>query len=365
MKKILFYIAQEYYWTSLKPVYNAFARDGNYQLSIHVDKNSKRYFYLFLISQQAKIEQKYLDNGYRITRETSDFDAVFCGAQIKNPERFGDALLCNVDHGPGIKTLRYRHFLKQPDTKYICFLEGDYRLDKFRKYGLDKIEELYGVGLPKLDNFFNGFFDRQKLIEEFDLDPDKKIILYAPSYKPTSIFMIGEQIVALSTKYNVIVKLHPYSWSGKYAPHAQHRLFERLVQKYPQLHLVSEDKHDIMPYMFVADTLISDGSSVINEFLALGRCGIIFDLPDDELAHHDGQPLLEDKSSEWLKESFIHINSTQELNSAVEDALHPSAKRLENIQKDKAYIFLYTDGLSAIRVKEITDQLLVTKEEID
>ena len=326
-----------------------------------IGKNSKRFLGAVLVSQRGKLERKYTNLGYKITRETKGFDAVFCGAQIKNPDRFGDALLCNVDHGPGIKTLRYRHFLKQADTKYICFLEGQYRVNKFKKYGLDKIEEIYDVGLPKLDIFFNGHFNREGLVTSFNLNPAKKTILYAPSYKPTSIFIIGKQITRLSEKYNVIVKLHPYSWSGKYAPHSQHILFEKLAKKYPNMYLVSQDKHDIMPFMFVADTMISDGSSVINEFLSLERCGIIVDLDDDSLAHHDGQPLLEDKSSEGLKDSFLHISSADELETAVREALNPSEQRMANIKKDKQFIFSYTDGFSARRVKEKTEELLKNK----
>jgi len=173
--------------------------------------------------------------------------------------------------------------------------------------------------------------------------------------------MIGGQVAGLSDRYNVIVKLHPYSWSGKYAPHSQHLIFEKLALKYPDMYLVPQDKHDIMPFMFAADTMISDGSSVINEFLSLERCGIIVDLDDDSLAHHDGQPLLEDKSSEWLKDSFLHISSADELESAVSEALNPSAQRMAYIKKDKQYIFSYTDGFSAKRVKEKTEELLNNK----
>lgn len=362
MKKILFYLAQEYYWPSLRPVYDAFAEDAEFELQLMIERQSKRYLGIIPSPQRKNIEEKFRRRGFRLTRRCSGYDAVFCGAQIRKPQRFGNALLCNLDHGPGIKTLRYRHFLKQPHTKYLCFLEGPYRVEKFKKYGLDKIEEIYDVGLPKLDVFFNGFFDKEKLISELGLDPAKKTLLYAPSYKPTSIFMMGGQIAALSAKYNVLVKLHPYSWSGKYAPHSQHTLFEKLARKYPGLNLVPEEKHDIMPYMFVADAMISDGSSVINEFLSLERCGIIIDLPDDEQKHRDGQPLLEDKSSEWLKDSFIHLTEAAGLGQAVEQALHPSEERKRQLKKDKQYIFSHTDGLSAQRVKEIILRRLNKKE---
>ena len=176
-------------------------------------------------------------------------------------------------------------------------------------------------------------------------------MLYAPSYKPTSIFTIGEDVMKLSKTYNVIIKLHPYSWGGKYASHSQHRFFEKRMNDYPNAHLVGQEEHNILPYMFVSDTMISDGSSVINEFLSLGRCGIIFDLPEE--THRDGTPLLENKSSEWLKDSFVHINKNDDLFDAVEAAINPDEERKQYLLNDKQYIFSYTDGKSAYRVKEI------------
>lgn len=281
---------------------------------------------------------------------------------MKNPAKFAGAILCNVDHGPGIKTLRYRHLMKQKNTHYVCFLEGKYRVDKFKKYGLDKIHTIFETGLPKLDVFFDGRFDREKLLSDYHLDPEKKTVLYAPSYKPTSIFSIGERVCELSQKYNLLIKLHPYSWGGKYAPHSQHTFFEKMKNRYSGMHLVGKDDHNILPYMFIADTMISDGSSVINEFLALNRCGIIVDLP--EQTHKDGVSLLENNSKEWLRDSFIHIDPQSEnIFEAVEKALCPDSRRLENIYRDKNYIFSYTDGKSAERVKRITEKLLLGEKE--
>jgi CDP-glycerol glycerophosphotransferase (TagB/SpsB family) len=342
----------------LEPVYWAFQDDDRYQLSVLVGKDKKRVGHILLLSQRKRIENTLRVRGYSVTDQTEGFDGVFCGAQVKNPERFGDAKLFNLDHGPGIKTLRYRHLLRQKSTKYYCFVEGQYRIDKFKKYGLDKIHDVYDTGLPKLDQFFDGYYDRQQLHMEFGLDSDKKTVLYAPSYKPTSIFLVGDKLRTLCDDYNVIVKLHPYSWSGKYASRSHHRLFETLVREEPRIHLAGPNAYDIRPYMFVADTMISDGSSVINEFLALERCGIIIDLPDEK--HHDGTSLLEEQNAEWLRDSFIHIAPDDDLKQAVDAAIEPSAQRMRAIIRDKQFIFSYTDGQSAQRVKQIVERILFT-----
>ena len=124
MVKILFDIAQDYYWESLKPIYDIYAEEGHHELYVRVGKNQRRVGSIFLVSDKRKLEQKYRVMGYNITDETHGFDVVFLGAQARNPERFGSAVLVNVDHGPGIKTLRYRHLLKQKNVCYHCFVSS-------------------------------------------------------------------------------------------------------------------------------------------------------------------------------------------------------------------------------------------------
>jgi hypothetical protein len=356
--KILFELVQEYYWPAMEPIYNVLAQDYTYDLFLKIGPNHKRFLGIFLLSQKYRIEEKFRRDGFQITDEYTGFDAVICGDTLPHPKKYGKAILCNVDHGPCFKTLRYRNLLKQPDTKYVVFAEGTYRIQKLKEYNLDKKEIIRAVGLPKLDPFFTGRYSRDEIISRHKLDPKKKIVLYAPTYKPTSIFQVAQTIHKLTDDYNVVVKLHPYSWSCKYAPHSQHRIFERIAEKHPGLCLVSKETHDIMPYLFAADTMISEASSVINEFLSLERCGIIYDLEDEKLKHSDGTPLLEEKTTEWLKDSFVHLSKPEELCSAVEEALFPSEERKKNLKRDKEYIYSYTDGTSSLRVKQVIEELL-------
>ncbi len=356
--KILFEVVQEYYWPAMEHIYNVLAKDDKYDLYLKIGPNHKRFLGIFLFSQKSKIEEKFRQKNFRITDDCSGFDVVICGDTLPQPKKYGKAILCNVDHGPCFKTLRYRNLLKQPDSQYVVFAEGKYRVEKLKEYGLDKKEIVRDVGLPKLDPFFTGGYKREEIVSRHKLDPEKKIVLYAPTYKPTSIFQVAKTIHNLTDKYNVIVKLHPYSWSGKYAPHSQHRVFERLAEKHNGLCLVSKNIHDIMPYLFAADTMISEASSVINEFLALERCGIIYDLQDEKLKHSDGKPLLEEKTTEWLKDSFVHLSKPEELEAAVKEALFPSEERKKNLKRDKEYIYSYTDGKSSLRVKEVIEELL-------
>ncbi|MDG5813629.1 CDP-glycerol glycerophosphotransferase family protein [Chitinispirillales bacterium ANBcel5] len=314
-----------------------------------------------LLVAKKEIEASFIKDGYKITEKRSGYDVVISGDTLKEPQAYGDALLCNVDHGPGIKTLRYRNFLRQKDTRYVVFVEGRYRIEKFKKYGLDKKHTFIDVGLPKHDPLLSGAFSREEIIQQYGLDPEKKIVVYAPSYKPTSIFMIGDKLLQLLNDYNVLVKLHPYSWAGKYASHSQHRFFEKMCSKDHRLQLVPAHEHNMLPYLWAADTMISEGSSVINEFLALERCGIIVNLPDENLRHSDGQPHLEENSREWLKGSFVHLENPDQLLKAVETALNPDTERIKKIKEDREFLYTHVDGKASKRLKKAVEELLEQK----
>jgi hypothetical protein len=358
MPRILFDVVQEYYWPAMEPLWKVMSGDPSYELCVRVGENYARRFGVFLLPQKRQIEEAYRRRGFKVTDDPAGFDAVICGDTLPDPGRYGDALLCNVDHGPCFKTLRYRNLLKQPDVRYVVFAEGRYRMERLADYGLDAKETVVDVGLPKLDPFFWGWYKRETIERRYGLDPARKTVLYAPTYKPTSLFLVGERILDLVGEFNVIVKLHPYSWNGRYAPHSQHRLYERLAKSDPRLKLVPEGDHNIMPYLFAADVLISEASSVINEFLALERCGVIFDLKDEKLKHTDGEPLLAEQTGLWLKDSFVHIDKAGDLLRAVREAAAPSEERRRGLKRDKEYIYSSTDGTSSQKAKAAIERLL-------
>ena len=151
------------------------------------------------------------------------------------------------------------------------------------------------VGLPKLDGIFQGrYADRAGFLSSRGLDTAKPTVLFAPTYKPTCMYDVKDVVFeATKDRCNLVVKLHHYSWMGKYAPHEQHRIFERRVRQYPHATLVPMEEYNIVPWMAAADTLLSEASSTVFDFLALGKTGIIYDLPGDphfgpaDALHHE------------------------------------------------------------------------------
>jgi len=363
MVKVLFDLKKEYYFNSLYPLYKEMSKDPKYDIKFRIGKDQKRFLGIFLISRKKRIAENLVQQGYDITDETAGFDIIVSGDALRNPEKYGDVIRIHLDHGVGIKTLRIRNIVKQKDYRYHVFLEGQYWYDYIKSLKWENKADFYITGIPKLDPFFwKDHFDNNALLKSMNLDPDKKTILYAPSYKPSCIEYIKGKIADLVPEYNLIVKLHPYSWGGKYASHSQHKFYENLAEKHKEVYLIREDEFDIYPYLYLADTMISDTSSVINEFLALGKFGIIYVLPYEKLNHSDGMPVLSVDPKEWLAGAFPHMHSPDDLLPAVEKALKPTDEMKQKLMEYKDYFFTGLDGKSGMRVKEAIDKMVKEKD---
>jgi CDP-glycerol glycerophosphotransferase (TagB/SpsB family) len=101
------------------------------------------------------------------------------------------------------------------------------------------------------------------------LDPDKKTIIYAPTFYPSSLERFPKNFPEDFQEFNIIIKPHYFSQSKeKYS--GQQKLLEGW-SKYDNVYLARVDDYSLVPFMVVADLLISDTSSAIIEFSALDK----------------------------------------------------------------------------------------------
>ena len=317
----------------------------------------KRYLFLDL-PYRNRIIDKWKKLGYRFTKETQGFDIVISGDTLRNSQDYGKTLLIFLNHGTGIKNILYRNLARVPNDKYQIFVEGQHRVDSLLNSPSLGKNEVHLIGLPKLDFYFQGRYDdKSKLLKKWNLDPDKKTILFAPTYKPTCLYKVKNDIFEQTKNYNLIIKLHPYSWMGKYAPHKQHRIYERRVKKYPHAVLLPFDEFNIVPYYALADTVMSEASSTVFDFLAFKKHGIIFDLPCDRLSHSDGEALLEIDNREFLKGAFIHIDSGKQIKEAIEQSIDPTIGMIEKANEYRQRYFYKPDGKSSERFIKKMEEL--------
>ncbi len=330
--------------------------DERYDIWFSLDMEKKRYF-IFDIPYRSKIIDEWKQLGYRFTEETRGFDIVIAGDTLRNSKDYGKTMLIFLNHGTGIKNILYRNLARVPNDKYQIFVEGEHRVESLmNSLALGK-NEVHLVGLPKLDFYYQGRFNREDVLLKWRLNPDKKTVLFAPTYKPTCLYEVKDNIFEQTVDYNLIVKLHPYSWMGKYAPHRQHRIYERRVKKYPHAVLLPFNEYNIVPYYAGADVVISEASSTVFDFLALKKYGIIYDLPCDRLKHSDGEALLEIDNREFLKGAFLHIESGEQINEAVEQSLHPTKEMIQDADKYRKKLFYKLNGKATERFVKKMEEL--------
>ena len=356
--KLLFKVGYVYHKAAFDPVIELLINNDKYDVSFSLEYERKRFLF-FDFPYRAPIIEKWRKLGYKFTEQKAGFDVVISGDAIRDAENYGKTLICFLNHGTGIKNILYRNLASVPGHKYQIFVEGQHRVDSLLNSQVLGDSEIHLIGLPKLDFYFQGRYnDKEQLLCKWGLDPAKPTVLFAPTYKPTCMYQIKDDIFKQTRDYNLIIKLHSYSWMGKYAPHRQHRIYERRVKKYTHSVLLPFNEYNIVPYYAAADTIISEASSTVFDFLALGKTGIVFDLPCDKLKHSDGQPLLEIDNREFLKGAFVHVDSGDKLGEAIDQALHPTPEMKAAADSYRERLFYGLDGRASDRMVAKIEQLL-------
>jgi glycosyltransferase involved in cell wall biosynthesis len=156
------------------------------------------------------------------------------------------------------------------------------RLQRYAEAGLVDAEGPAAalIGYPKVDCLVDGSLDRREILRGLELDPTARTVLYAPTWSPhSSLNAAGESIIASLARLggNVIVKLHDRSYDraerGSGGIDWRTRI-ERICNAYGAK--VAQG-YDASPYLYAADALVTDHSSVGFEFMLLDRPVVIVD----------------------------------------------------------------------------------------
>jgi hypothetical protein len=171
--------------------------------------------------------------------------------------------LAFIYHGIGPKSCAYTasHFPFD-----VRFVEGDARKKRLQK--MYPSSTFIDVGFAKLDPLFNDTEEMNSL-ESLDLDPNKKTLLYAPTFYPSSIECFSKDWPQELAEYNLIIKPHFFSLTkSKYAK--QKAILEEW-SKYENVYMCPVNDYSLIPFMQFADILLSEASSTVFEFAALDK----------------------------------------------------------------------------------------------
>lgn len=168
-------------------------------------------------------------------------------------------------HGIGVKACYY----DAPLARFtVRFSEGAFRTAELQR--LYPEGRFVDVGFAKLDPLLDG----RPYAEAFDLraaglDPARPTVLYAPTFYPSSIECLSRHWPAELADVNVLVKPHLLTWTSEKYAAQRHRL--EVWRRLPNVHVAEPAAFSLLPYMAVADVLVSEASSAIFEFAALDR----------------------------------------------------------------------------------------------
>lgn len=178
-------------------------------------------------------------------------------------KRHISAKLALMQHGIGPKACYYDVSEFPFDVRFV---EGKERLRRLSQRFPNK--QFVDTGFAKLDPVFNHQYDDVKL-SDLGLDPTKPTVLYAPTFFPSSIEHFRADWPASLADYNLIVKPHFFSLTkDRYKAHRER--FNDWAQ-FDNVCVTGVADYNLLPFMQLADVMLSDASSAIFEFAALNK----------------------------------------------------------------------------------------------
>lgn len=176
-----------------------------------------------------------------------------------------DTKTAQLYHGIGMKSDVYRPGLMEMN---IRFTEGPHYTEALER--LFPGRPLLEVGYAKLDPLFGPKQHRPVMdLSRIGLSPHQATLLYAPTFYPSSIEMMPDDLPDHFPDYNLIIKPHMFTYSK--ARYKKQRKKLEILAKYANCFVVDGFQFNLLPFMNSADLMISDASSALFEFAALDK----------------------------------------------------------------------------------------------
>jgi hypothetical protein len=258
---------------------------------------------------------------------------------------------------PGVKQVQAFHGVSSKNVKFnpwmaeydLLLLPGKRERDKFAAMGvLDKVQHAL-IGHPKADRVLRGELTTSRARAHYGI-ADRPTVLYAPTHGAlSSFFAWGLEICkAVPAGCNLIVKPHPSLVTTVNAETAGRETLaavQEFLQERGGLWLPCEP--DVMLPMAASDLLITDYSSVAEEYLVFDR-PLIF---ADHLATATGRDRAQRDKGDWA-ELFIagtQLTESGALSAALTRALEQPQEYAPQRRRLRDFVFENLDGQCAQR----------------
>lgn len=283
--------------------------DYQFKNAVVVENNSKEYWYYLA-------KAKYFINNVNFTGE----DRVKRSEQVE----------VQTMHGTPLKTLGfdvledwttknyYRMYNKNQNWDYIT-VPSNYVGEYAKKAFLHKAKTL-NIGYPRNDQFIKSMSQSviDELKKELDLPLNKKIVLYAPTWR-----IKGEQAIKLQLE-KFVNSLSEDSFIVVRPHHLM--MLTGIDKKYSSKIILGKPERTIQDYFKVSDVLITDYSSAMFDYVLLEKPMIFYTYDYDEYLEERG--LLFDFKGyapgplvETQEELIQHINASDKINRVYEEKI--------------------------------------------
>ena len=257
---IYFYVAYPYYFPHFLPISKVFKAKGDEVVYILSNKqNSENMVFI------AK------ENGLKyFFGEEPLFDKQADVIFFANPyarARELNALTIFLEHGIGAKSTSFFSSIEYFD---IYIAEGVQKYERVKELYPQHEDKLALVGFSKFDEIVNFSQEqREKLFKKYALDSSKKTILYAPTFFPSSIEKMANDFPNAFANCNILVKPHYLTYERE--RYRNHLKKFKLWEAYENITILPLTAYSLVPFLAIADVMISDESSAMFEFASLNK----------------------------------------------------------------------------------------------
>lgn len=236
-------------------------------------ENSEQTFNLQKEFRAFKIPEKKILKPEEM--EQKSFDMVICSF-VSGAFPKSDRIRIHLFHGVSFRNVAIRRDILIFDKLFVV---GPYQMRAFYQNKLlrEGDPRLVPIGFPKLDPLMNGSLDKKNILKKLGFSGRRPLVVYAPTgQKQNSLETVGEEVIKRlkkRNKYDLLIKPHDH-------PKNVNINWSTYLKKYEDNHTKIIRKFDIVPYLFASDILLTDASSVSNEYSLMDRPIVFIDVPE-------------------------------------------------------------------------------------
>jgi len=256
----IFYVSYPYYFPHFLPISKELIKRGH---KVHFVLSQKQNSSLMeQIAKENDLEYSFSED--QLFKLESKF-IFFANPYEKAKELKAKTIF--LEHGIGTKSTGFYHIVEYID---IYLVEGSYKYERLKELYPQHESKLKMVGFSKFDPIKN--MDSQtkdNLYRKYNLDKNRKTILYAPTFFPSSIEKMSDDFPNDFKEYNILVKAHYLTYERKQYKKQRDKL--TYWSSFENCTIVDVTEYDLVPFYAISDVMISDESSAMFEFASLNK----------------------------------------------------------------------------------------------